>query len=62
MSAGEAEDFLDYLLMKAERQEREEWTALSLSSATRNIEDEEALYTLSDLEAVFRWRNQGKSD
>ena len=46
-------DFVQYLLMKAEQQEKQEWTSLSLSSAMRDIEDEPALYSLSDLKVVF---------
>ncbi|GIV81294.1 MAG: hypothetical protein KatS3mg051_0648 [Anaerolineae bacterium] len=45
-------DFIQYLLMKAEQQEKQEWSALSLSSALRDMEDEESLYTLADLKAV----------
>jgi len=46
-------DFVQYLLMKAERQKNEEWTPLSLSSAMRDIEDEPALYSISDLRITF---------
>jgi hypothetical protein len=46
-------DFVRFLLMKAERQEEREWSSLSLSSAMRGMEDEEPLYTLSDLKVVF---------
>ena len=46
-------DFVQYLLMKAEQQEKQEWASLSLSSAIRDMEDEPALYSLSDLKVVF---------
>ncbi len=46
-------DFIQYLLMKAERQEKQDWTALSLSSAMRDMEDEPALYSTSDIKVVF---------
>jgi hypothetical protein len=46
-------DFISYLLMKAERQEAREWSSLSLSSAMRGMEDEEPLYTLTDLKVAF---------
>jgi hypothetical protein len=46
-------DFVQYLLMKAEQQEKQDWTSLSLSSAMREMEDEPALYSLSDLLVVF---------
>lgn len=46
-------DFVQYLLMKAEQQEKQEWASLSLSSAIRDMEDEPILYSLSDLKVVF---------
>jgi len=46
-------DFVQYLLMKAEQQEKQDWTSLSLSSAMRDMEDEPVLYSLSDLRVVF---------
>jgi hypothetical protein len=47
-------DFVQYLLMKAEQQEKQDWASLSLSSAIRDIEDEPVLYNLSDLRVVFQ--------
>lgn len=46
-------DFVQYLLMKAEQQEKQEWASLSLSSAMRDMEDEPALYSMSDIRVVF---------
>ena len=46
-------DFVQYLLMKAEQQEKQDWTSLSLSSAMRDIEDEPALYNISDIQVAF---------
>ena len=46
-------DFVQYLVMKAEQQEKQDWTSLSLSSAMRGMEDEPVLYSLSDLKVVF---------
>jgi hypothetical protein len=46
-------DYIQFLLMKAEQQEKEDWASLSLSSAMRDIEDETVLYNLSDLRVVF---------
>lgn len=47
-------DFIQYLLMKSERQEKQEWSDLSLSLATRGMEkDEGPEYTLSDLKVPF---------
>jgi len=46
-------DFVQYLLMKAEQQEKRDWTSLSLSSAMRDMEDEPDLYSLSDIRVSF---------
>lgn len=46
-------DFVQYLLMKAEQQEKQNWASLSLSSAMRDMEDEPVLYSLSDLQVIF---------
>jgi hypothetical protein len=46
-------DFVQYLLMKAEQQEKGDWTSLSLSSAMRNMEEEPDLYSLSDIRVSF---------
>ena len=46
-------DFVQYLSMKAELQEKQEWSALSLSSAMRDVENEPVLYNLSDLKVAF---------
>jgi hypothetical protein len=46
-------DFVQYLLMKAEQQEKQEWVSLSLSSVMRDIEDEPVLYSISDIRVVF---------
>ena len=46
-------DFIQYLLMKAEQQEKQEWASLSLSSAMRDIESESDLYSTSDIRVAF---------
>jgi Protein of unknown function (DUF2281) len=46
-------DYIQYLLMKAEQQENQDWASLSLSSAMRDIEDEPALYSMSDIRVSF---------
>ncbi|HUG33216.1 MAG TPA: hypothetical protein VMJ90_00495 [Anaerolineales bacterium] len=46
-------DFVKYLLMKAEQQEKQEWTSLSLSSAMHGMEDEPNLYNISDIKVAF---------
>ncbi len=57
-SQAEVLDFVEYLLNKAEReagrQEERDWSSLSLTSAMRGMEDEDApTYTASDLKTVF---------
>ena len=46
-------DFVQYLLVKAEQQEKQDWASLSLSSAMRDMEDELALYSISDIRVSF---------
>lgn len=46
-------DFVQYLLMKAEQQEKQDWASLSLSAAMRNMEDEPDLYSMSDIKVAF---------
>lgn len=50
-------DFVEYLLIKAEREishhEKQEWSRLSLAHALRDMDEEPSLYSLSDLKVVF---------
>jgi hypothetical protein len=46
-------DFVEYLVMKAEQQEDQDWGSLSLTSAMRDMEDETVSYSLSDLRVTF---------
>lgn len=46
-------DFVQYLLVKAEQREKQDWASLSLSSAMRGMEDEPDLYSMSDIRVVF---------
>ena len=46
-------DFVEYLVMKAEQQEQQEWSSLSLSSAMRDMGEEQVSYSLSDLRVSF---------
>ena len=46
-------DFVEYLVMKAEQQEQQEWSSLSLSSAMRDMGEEQISYSLSDLRVTF---------
>jgi len=45
--------FIQYLIVKAEQQEKQEWGLLSLSSAVRDMEDESALYSMEDIKVLF---------
>lgn len=47
-------DFVDFLLIRAERREMRDWTDFSITGAMRGLEEEEPLYTLDDLKVVFR--------
>jgi len=46
-------NYIQYLLVKAEQQEKQEWGLLSLSSAMRELEDEPALYSMADIKENF---------
>jgi hypothetical protein len=46
-------NFIQYLLVKAEQQEKQEWGWLSLSSAMRDMEDEPELYSMADIKVMF---------
>jgi len=51
-------DFVEYLLVKLEREspteEERDWSDVSLNLALRDMEDEEIpVYTMSDLKVVF---------
>lgn len=46
-------DFVQYLLTKAEQQEKQDWASLSLSAAMRDMEDEPDLYSVSDIKVAF---------
>lgn len=46
-------NFVQFLLMKAEQQENQDWASLSLSTAMFDMEDEPALYSISDIRVTF---------
>lgn len=46
-------DYVEYLVMKADQEEKRDWDSLSLSSAMRGMEDETVSYRLSDLRESF---------
>ena len=45
-------DYLEFLLAKAEREDKE-WSQLSLTTAMRGMEDEPEFYTIKDLKAKY---------
>ena len=46
-------DYAEYLVMKADQEEKRDWDAISLSSAMRGMEDEIVSYSVSDLWKSF---------
>ena len=46
-------DYVEYLVMKADQEEKRDWDAISLSSAMRGMEDEIVSYSVSDLWESF---------
>ncbi len=46
-------DFVQFLLMKAEQREKQEWLAFSLYSALQDMDNEPALYSLTDIKVTF---------
>jgi hypothetical protein len=46
-------DFVQFLLLKAEQQEKQDFESLSLSNAVRDMEDEPDLYSLSNIRKTF---------
>ena len=46
-------DFVDFLLLRADRQKAREWSMLSLASAMRSMESEASLYPLEALKVDF---------
>ena len=46
-------DYVEYLVMKANQEEKRDWDSLSLSSAMRGMDDETVSYNLSDLQESF---------
>lgn len=42
-------DYVEFLVMKAEHQEQQEWEFLSLASAMHDMQDEPISFNISDL-------------
>ena len=51
-------DYVEYLVMKVEQQEQQDWDSLSLSSAMGDLEDEPVSYSISDLRKVLDERRR----
>ena len=47
-------DFVDFLEEKLAREDTQDWSAFSLASAMRGLEDEDDLYSEDDLKVRFR--------
>ncbi len=45
--------FIEYLKLKAEKDERMAWESFSISSAMAGMEDEDSPYSLNDLKDTF---------
>lgn len=45
--------FVEYLKIKAGKEENRDWSNLSLSSAMRGMENEQSPYSLKDLKETF---------
>jgi hypothetical protein len=46
-------NYLQYLTMKAEQLEKQEWSLVSLTSAMRDLDEEEPVYSVADIKVVF---------
>jgi len=46
-------DFIQYLLIKAEKDQKKDWSALSLALAMDDMHNEPDLYSLDDIKVVF---------
>ncbi|MDP3331522.1 MAG: DUF2281 domain-containing protein [Methylococcaceae bacterium] len=46
-------DFVEYLKLKTEKEENNDWNSLSISSAMRGMENEESNYSVTDLKETY---------
>lgn len=46
-------DFIQFLLIKAEHREKQEWFSLSLASALQDADGEPDLYSPEDIKVMF---------
>jgi hypothetical protein len=46
-------DFVEYLKLKTEKEENNDWNSLSISSAIRGMGNEESNYSLTDLKETY---------
>jgi len=46
-------DFVEYLKLKTEKEENNDWNSLSISAAMRGMENEESNYSVTDLKETY---------
>jgi hypothetical protein len=49
----EALDFVEYLKLKAEKEESNNWNGFSITSAMRDMENEDSNYSVTDLKETY---------
>ncbi len=46
-------DFVEYLKLKTEKEESGNWNSFSIASAMRGMENEDAIYSVTDLKETY---------
>jgi hypothetical protein len=46
-------DFIEYLKLKTEKEENNNWNSFSISSAMRGMENEDSTYSVTDLKETY---------
>ena len=52
----EMRDFVEYLKIKTEKEENNNWNSFSIASAMRDMENEDSNYVVTDLKET--WKNR----
>ncbi|MGZ8184530.1 MAG: DUF2281 domain-containing protein [Methylobacter sp.] len=47
-------DFVEYLKLKTEREENDNWSGFSIAAALRGMENEDSDYSITDLKETYR--------
>ena len=47
-------DFVEYLKLKMEKEESDNWDSFSIASAMRGMENEDSNYSVADLKEAYR--------